>query len=109
MRASISTLLMLASASFTVAQINYCRGDPSNVGHCTTLTYTDLTTTVTNPPNSTDCYNTCFGINADAGDWIVDFKGQIKSLFLPRAAVQCLFNSHYSLCPGNTTDFTTLS
>ncbi|KAF2740071.1 hypothetical protein EJ04DRAFT_482754 [Polyplosphaeria fusca] len=67
---------LLLCVSVVAAQLNYCTGDKSNVGHCTTLTFTDVTTTSPDPPTTAECNDTCRGVISDAGDWIVDFKGK---------------------------------
>ncbi|KAI0522075.1 hypothetical protein F5B22DRAFT_458159 [Xylaria bambusicola] len=53
---------------------NNCYGNPSIEGYCTPLTFKDTTNDFSAPPMTSDCDATCFGINEDAGDWLVDFS-----------------------------------
>lgn len=53
---------------------NNCRGDKSIAGYCTPLTYRDTTDDFEAPPRALSCQDTCAGINADLGDWLVDFS-----------------------------------
>lgn len=79
----LRSLLLSGFASLATAQINYCAGDKSTVGHCETLTYIDRTTTASGPPSTAECQDACRGVLTDAGDWIVDFRGMIHTLPLP--------------------------
>ncbi|KAI0436757.1 hypothetical protein F4803DRAFT_207050 [Xylaria telfairii] len=67
----LGSLVFFLSLSY--AQDN-CRGDQSIVGYCTPLTFTDTTTKFKAVPTTSDCQDTCRGINQDAGDWLVDFS-----------------------------------
>ncbi|KAI8948047.1 hypothetical protein F4801DRAFT_474841 [Xylaria longipes] len=71
------TLVMLLCSlilfSRSHAQDN-CYGDKSIAGYCTPLTFTDTTATFEAAPTTSECQDTCRGINEDAGDWLVDFS-----------------------------------
>ncbi|KAI0196399.1 hypothetical protein F4808DRAFT_439941 [Astrocystis sublimbata] len=56
------------------AEVNNCLGDKSIVGYCTPLTYVDTTTHFAAPPTTSECQDTCRGINQDLGEWLVDFS-----------------------------------
>ncbi|KAI0010915.1 putative necrosis-inducing factor-domain-containing protein [Xylariaceae sp. FL0662B] len=70
-----STIFSAALISFASAQ-DYCWGNKSAAGYCTPGEYIDRTSTAASPPSRDDCYHTCSGIQTDAGDWSVDFRGQ---------------------------------
>ncbi|KAJ2996508.1 hypothetical protein NUW58_g954 [Xylaria curta] len=53
---------------------NNCYGNKSVTGYCTPLTYKDTTGIFHAPPRTSDCQDTCAGINEDLGDWLVDFS-----------------------------------
>jgi hypothetical protein len=40
----IFTLLITLFAGLTTAQLNYCTGNKQTLGHCDTLSFTDVTT-----------------------------------------------------------------
>jgi hypothetical protein len=73
MRSLVQAVLGLAAVA---AAQNACRGDPSQTGYCTTLSFIDRTTSVSGPPTLAECQNTCaVGIFGDAGDWGLDLTG----------------------------------
>ena len=74
-RPSLPTILLgsLTILPSALAQ-NNCHGNPSTVGYCTPLTYKDTTNDFSAPPTTSDCDATCFGVNEDAGDWLIDFS-----------------------------------
>ncbi|KAL6709335.1 hypothetical protein ACN47E_001742 [Coniothyrium glycines] len=65
----------LTTAHFT-RQVNQCAGNKNTIGHCETLTFIDRTASTPNAPTPAQCQSTCRDLFTDAGDWIVDFKGQ---------------------------------
>ncbi|KAF2727926.1 hypothetical protein EJ04DRAFT_593461 [Polyplosphaeria fusca] len=71
---ALSLLPFLALVGNTYADA--CTGNPSDTLDCTILTYTDTTTKISNAPTPGQCDDTCSHIFGDAGDWIVDFRGQ---------------------------------
>jgi hypothetical protein len=90
-----STLLTTLFAALTTAQLNYCTGNKQTLGHCDTLSYTDVTLTTANAPNSTDCNDTCRTMFWDAGDWLVDLKGRIPfSPSFPSSMILPTFSHH---------------
>jgi hypothetical protein len=70
-----TALLTMLFAAVTSAQLNYCTGNKQTLGHCHTLSFTDVTTTTANALNSTACNDTCRTMFWDAGDWLVDLRG----------------------------------
>ncbi|KAI1734971.1 hypothetical protein F4680DRAFT_317106 [Xylaria scruposa] len=72
-KALITLLCSLILFSLSHAQDN-CYGDKSIAGYCTPLTFTDTTAQFKAPPTTSECQDTCRGINQDAGDWLVDFS-----------------------------------
>jgi hypothetical protein len=75
---SISVYILSLFASLTLsltlpARRNACTGHPSDTGYCTILTYIDRTSTSPHPPKIAQCYDSCRGYLADAGDWSIDF------------------------------------
>ncbi|KAI0401692.1 hypothetical protein F4802DRAFT_419513 [Xylaria palmicola] len=77
----LATLFVLLGSSLLsfpapsrAAQPDNCRGDKSAAGYCTPLTFKDTTAGFAAPPVTADCQATCASINADLGDWLVDFS-----------------------------------
>lgn len=77
-------LLIPLLATVTYAQmrrqLNYCAGNKATVGYCETLTYIDRTSSITNPPATSECQDACRGLFGDAGDWGVSFIGSCNIL-----------------------------
>ncbi|KAI3321673.1 hypothetical protein HD806DRAFT_524121 [Xylariaceae sp. AK1471] len=68
-----------------------CYGDKSTAGYCTPLTYTDTTKDYKAPPTTSDCFDTCRGINQDAGDWSVDFNDDADGVHHSMILYHCGF------------------
>jgi hypothetical protein len=70
----LTSLFLTAFVATTMAQ-DFCVGNKDTVGYCETLSYIDRTLNATDAPSSSDCQDACRGVLSDAGDWLVDFKG----------------------------------
>ncbi len=66
-------LTAITAISSAAATPDYCAGDPSAFGYCTTGTF--VSTTTSSSPLVSACQSRCFGISSDAGDWIANFSG----------------------------------
>ncbi|OAL53067.1 hypothetical protein IQ07DRAFT_641480 [Pyrenochaeta sp. DS3sAY3a] len=99
----LRTLLLSVFASLAIAQINYCAGDKTIVGHCETLTYIDRTTTASGPPSTAECQDACRGVLTDAGDWIVDFRGKPDGYRQNMVGYPCGFSM--GRAPGQPKDY----
>ncbi len=63
----------ITAISSVAATPDYCAGDPSAFGYCTTGTF--VSTTTSSSPLVSACQSRCFGISSDAGDWVANFSG----------------------------------
>ncbi|KAI0111268.1 hypothetical protein GGR51DRAFT_71690 [Nemania sp. FL0031] len=93
--------MLLGSLMFlglSYAQDN-CYGNKSIAGYCTPLTYVDTTGNFKAPPTTSDCQDTCFGINGDAGDWLVDFSTDANGAHHNMLLYPCGF----AVAPGDGT------
>ncbi|KAH7382305.1 hypothetical protein BKA66DRAFT_464208 [Pyrenochaeta sp. MPI-SDFR-AT-0127] len=94
---------LLSLVTLVTAQINYCAGDKSTVGHCETLSYIDRTATSSNPPLATECQDTCRGVLTDAGDWGVSFRGKPEGYRQNMLLYPCGFSM--GRAPGQPLDY----
>jgi hypothetical protein len=76
----ISSFFTVIFVVATTAQTDFCAGNKDTAGYCETLTYIDRTLNATDAPLASDCQDACRGVLSDAGDWLVDFKGTLRSL-----------------------------
>ncbi|KAI1263486.1 hypothetical protein F5Y18DRAFT_394576 [Xylariaceae sp. FL1019] len=90
----LSSLLLIP---LSLAQ-DQCLGNKADAGYCTPLTYVDTTLSAKSAPTTTDCEDTCHGVNSDAGDWLVDFGYEGNGGLHPMLAWPCAF----ALQPGNS-------
>ncbi|KAF2824911.1 hypothetical protein CC86DRAFT_395301 [Ophiobolus disseminans] len=95
--------LLLFLAALTAAQTNECTGNKATIGYCETISYTDRTTTSSDPPSVAECNNACGGVLSDAGDWIVEFQGKPDGFRQNMVGSACAFS--IGRAPGQPRDY----